>query len=562
MGALRRLTLAHPHRETRVSRMWRAGVRAAFVATIAAGCAEPADQTAVIAAGGDADALIPLLWNQTQGRIDTELMFDKLADLGPGQSSLGDASYTPRLASTWTWAKDSLSITFHLDPRARWHDGVPVTARDVKFAYAVYTDTSVHANAGEDFRRALDSVTAPDSLTAVVWYRARSPEQFHSVAYNLVPLPEHLLTNIRRDSLRTSAFARHPVGNGPFRFIAWTPGDRLELAANTEYAWGRPPLDRVIVMTLRPDAASRAVLAGDADFYERFTLDDVAEAAKSKDVDVVHVGQYAYSLVNFNQVGPDGRSPHQVLGTAAMRRALTMAVNRPAIVRNVLDSLARPALGPFTRAQWTADTTLRQLAYDTAAAAKTLDSLGWRRGPDGTRARNGKPLGFTLTVMSSSRPLMRTAELLQQAWTAAGVKVTLDPLDPRALAERLGGWQFDAATLTWNASPSPSGLRQTWGSASHRKGSPYNAGGWANAAFDAQVDSGLADRSLAGAKAHFAKAYQFAVDEAPALWLYEPALVLGKSRRLVTGPIQPDAWWQSVRNWKVTGPRRGGAPAR
>ena len=327
-------------------------------------------------------------------------------------------------------------------------------------------------------------------------------------------------------------------------------------------SWGRPPLDRVIVMTLRPDAASRAVLAGDADFYERFTLDDVAEAAKSKDVDVVHVGQYAYSLVNFNQVGPDGRSPHPVLGTAAMRRALTMAVNRPAIVRNVLDSLARPALGPFTRAQWTADTTLRQLAYDTAAAAKTLDSLGWRRGPDGTRARNGKPLGFTLTVMSSSRPLMRTAELLQQAWTAAGVKVTLDPLDPRALAERLGGWQFDAATLTWNASPSPSGLRQTWGSASHRKGSPYNAGGWANAAFDAQVDSGLADRSLAGAKAHFAKAYQFAVDEAPALWLYEPALVLGKSRRLVTGPIQPDAWWQSVRNWKVTGPRRGGAPAR
>ena len=342
----------------------------------------------------------------------------------------------------------------------------------------------------------------------------------------------------------------------------WTPGDRLELAANTEYAWGRPPLDRVIVMTLRPDAASRAVLAGDADFYERFTLDDVTEAAKAKDVDVLPIGQYAYSLINFNQVGPDGHSPHPVFGTAAARRALTMAVNRRAIVQNVLDSLARPALGPFTRAQWTADTTLRQLGYDTAAAAKTLDSLGWRRGPDGTRTRNGKPLAFTLTVMSSSRPLMRTAELLQQAWAAAGAKVTLDPLDPRALAERLGKWQFDAATLTWNASPSPSGLRQTWGTASHRKGSPYNAGGWSNPVFDAQVDSGLADRSLAGAKAHFAKAYQFAVDDAPALWLYEPALVLGKSRRLVTGPIQPDAWWQSVRNWKVTGPRRGGAPAR
>ena len=88
---------------------------------VAAACGEVGTKTAVIAVGADGDALIPLLWTQTQARVYTELMFDKLADIGPAQNTLGDVGYEPRLAQSWIWSADSLSIAFHLDPRARWH---------------------------------------------------------------------------------------------------------------------------------------------------------------------------------------------------------------------------------------------------------------------------------------------------------------------------------------------------------------------------------------------------------------------------------------------------------
>ena len=556
------LTFAGHHWSGRVRmpmRVW-LGVAWLGVAWLGAvACAEVGDKTAVIAVGGDADAVIPLLWTQTQGRVVTELMFDKLAEIGPALSTVGDAGYQPRLASSWTWSRDSLSIAFHLDPAARWHDGRAVTARDVRFAFQVYTDPKAAAVGGRDIAANIDSVSIGDSLTATVWFKARTPEQFHSVAYNLIALPEHLMGAIAHDSLRQSAFASLPVGNGPFRFAGWDKSKSLELIANDAYSRGRPKLKRIVFLITNPQAAVRAVLAGDADFFERFSLDDLAEAARSPDIKVTPSPQFAYAVLEFNLRSTDGRQPHPLLASAGVRRALTMAVDRVALERNVLDSLGTPAIGPFSRAQWTSDTTLRQIAYDTTAANRLLDSLGWTRGSDGTRARGGQRLAFGIVVSSSSRPLVRYAELLQQAFARVGVKVAVELGDQKALVDRVTAHTFDAALLTWNGTPSPSGVRQLWGSKSIAKTGTQNAGSWSNATFDAHVDSGLAALSIAAAKAHFKVAYQAAVDDAPAVWLFEPMLVPGVSKRLVTGPMRADAWWQSIPAWDVTGPPRHGA---
>src|SRR5512141_3422661 len=75
--------------------------------------------TVVIASTGDADILFPPLVTSTIGREVTELVYDYLADVGPSMNTLGDADFRPALAKTWTWSTDSLSIAFHLDPRAR-----------------------------------------------------------------------------------------------------------------------------------------------------------------------------------------------------------------------------------------------------------------------------------------------------------------------------------------------------------------------------------------------------------------------------------------------------------
>jgi peptide/nickel transport system substrate-binding protein len=101
-----------------------------------AGTAEATGGTVVVATGADAETLFPPLAVGLTARRSPILLFEPLAELGDELNTVGDAGFRPRLARAWTWAPDSLSIAFHLDPRAHWHDGAPVLADDVRFTSA------------------------------------------------------------------------------------------------------------------------------------------------------------------------------------------------------------------------------------------------------------------------------------------------------------------------------------------------------------------------------------------------------------------------------------------
>ncbi|HEY3257769.1 MAG TPA: ABC transporter substrate-binding protein, partial [Gemmatimonadaceae bacterium] len=133
--------------------------------------------TVIISSGGEPDVLFPPLTATVTGRQVTDLVYDRLADLGDSLNTVGDAGFQPHLATSWSWSPDSLSIRFHLDPRAKWHDGVPVRASDVAFTYALYKDSATASPSAPLIER-IDSVTTPDSLTAVFWFSKRSPTQF------------------------------------------------------------------------------------------------------------------------------------------------------------------------------------------------------------------------------------------------------------------------------------------------------------------------------------------------------------------------------------------------
>ena len=97
--------------------------------------------TAIIALGADSKSLFPTVAAGTvQGRAMVEPMFDPLADLGPTLSTVDVASFAPRLAQSWNWSSDSLTVTFAIDPRARWHDGTPIRAADVRLGYEIARD--------------------------------------------------------------------------------------------------------------------------------------------------------------------------------------------------------------------------------------------------------------------------------------------------------------------------------------------------------------------------------------------------------------------------------------
>ncbi|GJG88244.1 peptide-binding protein [Gemmatimonadetes bacterium T265] len=507
--------------------------------------------TLVIATAGDADVLIPPLVTSIQGAQITAQLFDRLAEPDSTLETAGDAHFRPRLARSWRWASDSLSIAFALDRSARWHDGRPVTARDVAFSYALAVDPKT-ASPVAPLLAGIDSVVARDSTTAVVWFKHRSPRQFFDATYQLWVVPAHLLANVPRDQLAASAFARHPVGSGRFRFVSWAPGQQVTLAADTANYRGRPALDRIVwAISADPGAATRRLVTGEADVWEQLRGDGLAQAARTPVVRTVSYASMDVGYLAFNLRGLAGQ-PHPLFGDRAMRRALAAAVDRASVVRNVFDTLAYPLAAPLPHSvSHLAPEAAFGPAYDTAGAAAALDALGWHVGAGGTRQRGGRPLRFHLLVPATSSARQRMAVLLQAQFARVGVGVDVDAVDPAAFGRALQTGHYDAILNAWHTDPSPTAIVQQWGAPGAAGRGSANVGGYRSPAFEALVDRAAAAGARADAAALWTQAYAALADDAPAVWLYEPRLIAGVHRRIEPAGMRADAWWADLADWRV-----------
>lgn len=506
--------------------------------------------TIVISSAADADVLFPPLTLSLVGKQVTDQVFDNLADIGPSLNTVGDAGFTPRLADRWQWGRDSQSVAFHINPKARWHDGVPVSAEDVRYTFQLVKDTSLASPLASNLDN-VDSVSAPDSLTAVVWFHERAPDEFFKAASPVVILPAHLLRQTAPAAIHGSAFARAPVGTGRFKFAAWDRGARIVLQADSTNYRGRPVADRAIWL-VAADYQTAAVrfLGGTADFLDVVKPELIAEVkAKGADV-IVSPGSLDYGYVAFNLRNVGNTGLHPILGDRETRRALVMSVDRSAIVRNVFDTLGLLAHGPATRIMPTSDTTIG-ISYDPERAGRTLDSLGWKRGANGLRARGRTPLAFALIVPSSSAIRMKIAVLLQEQWRRAGVDVRVEPLELNTFGSRMEARKFEALLNAWHIDPTPSSVREEWASSEIKPGG-YNATSYRNPAFDAVVDSAIREMNPSRSVELYRRGYRILTDDAPAMWIYELRNVQGVSKRIRPVGIRADAWWADLADWSVT----------
>jgi peptide/nickel transport system substrate-binding protein len=513
--------------------------------------------TLVISTLGDPDVLIPSLAQTVQGAQITQMVYDHLADIGDSLNTLNDIGFTPHLADRWTWSADSLSIAFHLDPKAKWHDGVPVRSNDVRFT-VVSTKDSTLGSAKRPLITNIDSVSTPDSATAVYWFHARSPQQFYDATYQLLIMPEHIWKSIPPAGWRASDAARNLIGSGQYRFVRWIPRVAVELVADTTNYRGAPRISRLVwsIATDYTGAVTR-FLSGETDFFETLRPENAAEAAKNPQLRTRQYRGLQYQFAQFNLRDPVNHDrPHRLFGNRELRRALTMATDRAALVRSVFDTLAVPALGPTVRTYPTTDPNLSQIPFDLARARQILDSLGWRvTGSDSMRSRNGRPLEFTLSVPNSGTRV-RMAVLLQEQLRQAGVKVNIEQLDFPVIIEKSRKRAFDAWIGAWSTEPSPGAVLGSWGIGGSRATSGNNFGSYENPAFDANVDTALASFDLARRKAYFTKAYETIIQDAPAIWLAEPIQTAGYQSRLQLATLRPDAWWAHIPEWWIPADKR------
>ena len=531
----------------------------------------PVGGTVIIAAAADADAMLPPLVRTSQGRLASELLFDRLVEIGPSLNTIGDADFQPRLAQSWTWSADSLAITFTLHPDATWHDGRPVIAADVQAGYAAIMDSANGSNLLADLADVAGVVSNSDG-TVTIQFKRRAPEQFYAASV-IFPLPAHLMPSDASVPLATSELARRPIGSGPYRFVSWTPLERFEFEAVEEFYRGRARLDRVVVtVTPEPSTGLARLWAEEADVWEQLPAGDVAEAQRHAHIRLVNSNAFDYSFVAFNfRDARDREKPHPLFADAALRRAISMAVDRPALVKAIFDTLAIPLKGPFVTTQFTADTTVAQLPFDRAAAAALLDSLGWRvDARDGMRRRNGSLLTFTALIPGSSRNRERASVLMQEQLRQVGIAMDIERAENRTFTQKRQDGQFDVVFGGWLTTPSPRGLRSTWGTFGEDGWGGQNDGRYSNPAFDAAIQAGLAAMDPTTARGHFRDAYGVIVNDAAAMFLYEPRTVAVVHKRFRIPAWRPDGWWRSLPEWSVApderlprdlGGSRGARPA-
>ena len=505
--------------------------------------------TAVVV-GPEPDILFPAATRQDAGTAVSDLVFLKLADMSPSLNTAGDTGFAPGLATSWT-RESPTSVRFHLDRRARWHDGRPVTASDVTFTFDVYRDTLVNSGA-RPLLREISDVTAPDSLTAVFRFGTVYSEQVFDAVNHMRILPRHLLDTIPRKDLATHAFGRQPVGSGPFRFVRWVPGQYVELAADTGFFLGRPGLARVIWQVgADPAAMITQLVAGEADLMPTLGVpENVARVRQAPHLRVIESAPPFYNYIGFNLREAGNRSrPHPLFADRDVRRAISMAVDRAAVVAAVLGPEARVGSGPLAHTLWIYSDSVRALPFDTAEARRLLNARGWTaRDGDGVLLRGGRRLEFELLVPVVSQPRRRAAVIVQEQLRRVGIAMRISELDFNLFVSRGPEGRFDAIFGAWSQDPSPRSIEQSWGTAGI---GGSNWGGYSSPAFDRLARAAINDSDLAVARRYWREAVAQINADAPAIWMYSIRPLAGVHRRFQNAAIRPDLLAALLWTWRV-----------
>jgi peptide/nickel transport system substrate-binding protein len=538
------------------TRRLRGAIVAMAVVLIVAGCARRGGcrgefcGTLVLPGIGRAATLLPVLSDNSLERDIFDQIFLKLADIGNGENTVGDAGFVPQLARSWEWT-DPLTLVFHLDPRARWQDGVPVSAGDVAFTFNAYTDTLVNSPARSNLTH-IAAVTAIDSLTVAVRFRDRYSDMFYDAVYHMRILPAHLLQSVPRDQWITADFGRAPVGDGPYRFVRWVPNDRVELVADSTFFLGRPHIRRLVWRFVSdfPTAVTQLV-AGEVDAIQvLLSSTNMQRARDAGHLNVIPYTGSTYGFLRFNlRANGDSTRPHPILADPVVRRALVLATDREGMAQSVYGGTAKVPPAPISQmwhALWFAD--LAVPPYDTVQASRLLEQRGWRDSDgDGIRDRGGQKLALEITVVSTSAARKQYAQLLQEQLRAVGVVVTIDEMDNQAAAERLRTGRFDAAVESWVTDPAPSsGIPQHW----TRDGS-QNYGHYDDPAFDRDVGRAIAATSPDAAAAAWHGAFEAMAQDPPAIFLNAPDNDAAVDQRVADVQIRPDSWWALLRTWRI-----------
>jgi len=333
--------------------------------------------------------------------------------------------YAPDVAEKWE-TPDDRTIVFHLNPNAKFQNGQPVKAADVKWTYDSMMDPNFVTSKRSGYA-AVDHIEAPDEHTVIFKLKEPNPGIFDNLTVGILPT-----------GADTNTYKTKPIGAGPYKVVEFRPDDRVVLEAFDQWHGGAPKIKNVIVRII-PDATTRVLemRRGTVNFeVNSIPFENVAEFDKNSDFKVVKSSGSVYQYIAINMRDP-------ILSKAAVRRAIHHAIDRERIVRDIQRGYAKPTDTMLAEGHWARADNLPTYPYDPTKAKQLL-------------AQAGYPNGFTFTFKTSQDAEANSrAQVIQQMLKQVGINMEIQSNEMSTFFADIGKGNFQMYSLSRNGIADP-----------------------------------------------------------------------------------------------------------
>lgn len=422
----------------------------------------------------------------------------------------------PALAQSWRMPSDTV-WEFTLRPGVTFHNGAPVTAADVAFTLARAPNVPNSPSSYRQYTKLIERTEVVDAHTLRIYTKGPAPTLLIDLAnIGIIPRSDEGATTADYNSGKAA------IGAGPYKFVSWQPGDKLVLERNPAYWAGAEPWDRVTFRPVANDAARvAALLSGDVDVIDGVPADDRARIVANPKLAIWECDAFRIIYIvmdSARDVSPgvfdrDGKPmTRNPLKDARVRRALSMAINRPALVDRLLNGQAHAAGQYLPSDVGGANPNLKPLPFDLPGAQKLMREAGWAD-------------GFSIVLASSNDRFPKDAQVAQavgQMFARLGVRTEVQTMPASMLFSRGSKLEFSVMLSGWvgngEASSPLVALMATYNPKTGM--GPSNRGRWSNPAFDLALGHALTTLDETKRNAFYAQAAEIAVGDMGVIPVY------------------------------------------
>ena len=377
------------------------------VSLVSAGTTVPVlaeEETTLVYGSGDYTRINPAM--DEHGEINI-LIFNGLT------AHDGDNQVVPGLAESWDFDDETNTYTFHMAEDAKWQDGEPVTAEDVKFTIEAIMDPENGSENAPNYED-VEEINVIDDHT--VAFKLEDKNVAFLDYMTMAVLPKHLLEG---EDMQTSDFFRNPVGTGPYKIESWDEGQAITLVKNEDYFKGEPSIDKVVFKIVPDDNAKALQLkSGELDLA-LLTPKDAAAFADDEAYTCYDMKTSDYRGIMFNFGNEYWQKNRDLIP------AVCYGLDRQAIIDAVILGQGMPAYGPLQRNIYNYED-VEHYDYNPEKAKEILEAAGCEMGDDGFYYRDGEKVGFVISVSAGDQVRIDMAQIAAQELKEIGMDVSVE----------------------------------------------------------------------------------------------------------------------------------------